>query len=1253
MIRTLTITLAMTKMLDMQSQRFSLHKETYRRNECVIVYMTHERFGGLSNMASGFPLSINGVRIPTSEALYQACRFPHLPNVQRIIIGQRSPMTAKMKSKPYRNQTRADWDSVRVQVMDWCLRVKLAQHWDAFSRLLLSTEEKPIVEESRKDDFWGAKAQDMATLVGTNVLGQLLMNLRRELKQESHILLKTVSPPPLRDFMLIGKPIGVVTATEVSADVIPKREEHALFSHAAERVAVSTEAQVTGTNQPYPLEQETVLSGSSYPKRLIEVDLPIKRISVHARREKSIRHGHISTLHIWWARRPLAACRAIICAALWPDPADPLCPETFRTTARQLMEKWASDQLKLCGEESGRNFISIQKAPKLLNDNAILRRALLDFIADFANWDASNVPAFVDTAHRLTASAYKALGSPQGTKPLVVDPFAGGGAIPLEALRVGAEAIASDLNPVAVLLNKVALEYIPRYGHRLREEFRRWGEWVKDEAARQLAEYYPEDPAGGKPIAYLWARTIRCEGPGCGVEVPTVGSMWLSKKGQTKVAFRPIVDRDRKRIDFEVLQNPDIDLVPKGIVRRSAVTCPVCGYTTSAQATAKQFIEKHGGSQDARLLFIVKRTKEGQRVFSSPKPHDIDAVRHATEAFRKLQGMTIGSIPLIPHEELPYLRSIFNVHVYGVRRWSEMFSPRQIVSLVAIHKGIRRLVDEDFIDSSLREPVLTLLALLFDRVMVRNTAFCIWDSTTQCIMQLFNQGQSLPIRFEYAEMVPLADEGSGWTNSINYIEKVIDENSNLSNLATVLCADASQPFLPENIAQAVITDPPYYDSVPYANLSDFFFVWLKRNLTGYQSDLLKYDETPKSQEIVQLAERNQKYSYKTKANYETLLTRSLENMRLVVEPGGIGTIVFAHKSTEGWEAAIKSVIDSGWVVTASWPIDTEMRQRLRAQKSAALASSVHLVCRPRENPDGSLRMEDIGDWRDILTELPVRIHEWMPRLAEEGVVGADAIFACLGPALEIFSRYSRVEKASGEAVTLKEYLEQVWAAVAKEALTMVFQGADASGFEEDARLTAMWLWTLRTSESNGNGAVSDEDSEEDEQEESTQKAKSSGFALEYDAARKIAQGLGAHLEDLTSLVEIKGDTARLLLVAERTRALFGKDEAQAPTTARRKKESQLKLGFEAELQQAEESSGWGQKGAPRLGSTILDRVHQAMILFAAGRGEALRRFLVDEGVGRDERFWRLAQALVALYPPGSDERRWVEGVQARKKGLGF
>ena len=257
------------------------------------------------------------------------------------------------------------------------------------------------------------------------------------------------------------------------------------------------------------------------------------------------------------------------------------------------------------------------------------------------------------------------------------------------------------------------------------------------------------------------------------------------------------------------------------------------------------------------------------------------------------------------------------------------------------------------------------------------------------------------------------------------------------------------------------------------------------------------------------------------------------------------------------------------------------------------------------------------------------------------------------PTLEIFSRYSRVEKASGEQVTLKEYLEQVWAAVSKEALAMIFSGADATGFEEDARLTAMWLWTLSTGSNGSNGKTMVRNAEiETEDEECTTKATPVvGYVLEYDAARKIAQGLGAHLDKLKSLVEVKGETARLLPVSERATYLFGKDAGQAPTK-RKKKDAQLSL-FEYMDQEELEGGSWQIEAISKIGHTVLDQLHQSMILFAAGRGEALKRFLVEEGIGREQRFWRLAQSFSALYPTKSDEKRWVDGVLARKKGLDF
>ncbi len=448
-----------------------------------------------------------------------------------------------------------------------------------------------------------------------------------------------------------------------------------------------------------------------------------------------------------------------------------------------------------------------------------------------------------------------------------------------------------------------------------------------------------------------------------------------------------------------------------------------------------------------------------------------------------------------------------------------------------------------------------------------------------------------------------------------------------------------------------MTDPPYYDAVPYAHLSDFFYVWLRRSIGEYYPDLISDPQVAKEEEIV--VDRPHELSNSTHdiEFYASELTKAFAESCRIVRPDGVATIVFASKTTASWEAMLKAVVDAGWIITGSWPIDTEREARMAAQGQARLTSSVHLVCRPRKNPSGVSQKDDIGDRRDVLQALPRRIHEWMPRLADEGVVGADAIFACLGPALEVFSRYRRVEKASGEVVTLKEYLEQVWAAVSKEAITMVFKGADASGFEEDARLTAMWLWTLSAG-LNGDGEGASEVTDTEEEPETTVSAPK-GYVLEYDAARKIAQGLGAHLDSLTSLVEVKGENARLLPVAERTRKLFGKDEAESPSSNRKKKSPQLELGFVAELKEAEEAGTWGAKGAPALGATVLDRVHQCMILFAAGRGDALRRFLVEEGVGKDGRFWSLAQVLSYLYPKSSDEKRWVDGLLARKKGLGF
>ncbi|MGH9436323.1 MAG: DUF1156 domain-containing protein [Terriglobia bacterium] len=1021
---------------------------------------------------------------------------------------------------------------------------------------------------------------------------------------------------------------------------------------------------------------------NAYPKRLIETDLPIKRISEHARKEKSIRHGHISTLHIWWARRPLAACRAVICASLWPDPTDPICPQRFRNESSRLITKFARNAITdrqlaaHCSHDNWVKWQALASARQLDPQNEThwnaLRTALLDFIADFSDWDNATVVEYLETSQALTQAAHEALGGDANTSPLVVDPFAGGGSIPLEALRVGADAFASDLNPVAVLLNKVLLEYVPKFGDKLAEEVRKWGEWVEGEAKRELGRFYPDDCSEAKPTAYVWARTILSEGPSPfaePIEVPLIRSMWLSKKkgrefalgwerrqdGQIKTETRSVIFADGtnqivRRPILKVFRPKSVSDVEHGTSRGGAATCPITGYTTPVENVRKQLEKRRGGASDARMLCVVTaKAHETGKNYRIATDQDIDATNAASDELRRRPFLDDSSISLVPDGKLNHLRGFFNVVLYGMTTWGDLFTPRQalvLTTLTRLVRGIEAKFDSKQ-DAGLSTAVRACLGLAVSRHADINASLAMWHTTRELITHVFGR-QALPMVWDFAEANSFSDASGSFSGGVDWIARVIAQQR-IPKSGTVEQASATCHPLPADAAEAVVTDPPYYAAIPYADLSDFFYSWLKRSVGDLYPELFGAELSPKEQECVSLSHRAAMYRNKDKNWFESTMRLACAECRRYTKPSGIGVFVFANKETSGWEAMLGALVSSGWIITAAWPIDTEMGTRLRARNSAVLASSVHLVCRPRGAADDPSQTSEVGDWRDVLAELPKRIEEWMPRLASEGIVGADAIFACLGPALEIFSRYAHVEKASGEIVTLNEYLEYVWAAVAKEALSMIFVGGDATGLEEDARLTAMWLWTLSTGvEGEVGEGNQDEATDEGEKEVG---GVLDGFVLEYDAARKIAQGLGAHLEQLTSIVEISGDKARLIPLPERARHLFGKNEGTAPTK-RKGKPKQLSL-LEALNESDEDESGVQDKNVSRLGASVLDRIHQSMILFGAGRGEALKRFLVTDGAGQDQRFWRLAQALSALYPKGTDERRWVEGVLARKKGLGF
>ena len=474
-------------------------------------------------------------------------------------------------------------------------------------------------------------------------------------------------------------------------------------------------------------------------------------------------------------------------------------------------------------------------------------------------------------------------------------------------------------------------------------------------------------------------------------------------------------------------------------------------------------------------------------------------------------------------------------------------------------------------------------------------------------------------------------------------------------------ADATDHLLPDQSAGIWFTDPPYYDAIPYGDLSDFFLVWLKRTLPSHPLVQDPFDPdnilSPKTREIVQDETKRVDGRPKDRAWFEETMAKAFAEGRRVLSEDGIGSVVFAHKTTEGWEALLSGMIRGGWTITGSWPIATEMSSRLRARDSAALATSVHLVCRPRPAD------APVGDWADVLRELPERVGDWMHRLQGEGVRGADLVFACVGPALEVYSRYSSVETAEGREVTLREYLEKVWEVVGREALEQVLGTAEAQArngaagaLEEDSRLTALFLWTMQSTaadSSSGNGMEPEDDDEGDDEDEAPRR-KASGYSLPFDVARRFAQPLGIHLDDWESrIIKTEKGVVRLLPVAERGKQIFGEsgvaaaaDEMDAASNA----SPQLSLFPEEPPTVRGPARRRGRSVTvaadamePTLSATTLDRVHAAMLLQASGRSQALRNLLRAEQE-RSPDFLRLANALTALYPPGSEEKRLLDAM---------
>ena len=581
-------------------------------------------------------------------------------------------------------------------------------------------------------------------------------------------------------------------------------------------------------------------------KRLAEVDFPIAEVSRHAAREKSIRHGHPSTLHLWWARRPLASSRAVLMALLLPDPCDANCPPSFKTDARKAL-------LAMKIRPSGWD--------EQVKTDEGLRRALLKFIADFANWDNSAKSEFLEAGRALVKAAH-----PEET-PLVVDPFAGGGSIPLEALRLGCEAFASDLNPVACLILKVMLEDIPRHGPGLAEELRKAGAEIKAKAEKELADLYPKDPDGATPIAYLWARTVRCEAPNCGAEIPLMRSMWLCRKPKRKWALRSKVVRDdgiSPRVEFEIFEPQAEREVAGGTVARAKATCVCCGVVLPPDRVRAQLAAQKGGADavfdehgnrtgGARMTSVVTlRPGEQGRHYRLSTDSDYAAVRQAQQRVAEImdeweRGGRQGLCP-VPDEPLPPIGTLgFRVQRYGMLQWGDLFTARQKAAFTIVSKAIAGVRTTG--------PVKEILAMICTKLSDRCNSLVNWSLAVECPNQLF-KGNAIPMGWDYGESNLLSDSSASIVQTLeNIVANVKATMIDDVQAGAIHLADATGHPLPDQSANVVFTDPPYYDAVPYADLSDFFLVWLKRTLPHHTLLQDPFDPdnplSPKTLEAVQ------------------------------------------------------------------------------------------------------------------------------------------------------------------------------------------------------------------------------------------------------------------------------------------------------------------------------------------------------------------------------------------------------------------
>lgn len=753
-------------------------------------------------------------------------------------------------------------------------------------------------------------------------------------------------------------------------------------------------------------------------RRLIEDFIPIREISAQAAREKSIRKGHISTLHLWWARRPLVAARAAVFASLVAAPG------TYQK--RTCLKKTMID---LCRWEAGEDTIGRAKK-KILE----------------AQRERLNLPA--DTPLN------------EVPPPKVLDMFAGGGAIPLEALRLGCETYAVELNPVAHIIELCTLVYPQKYGKKLAEEVEKWGNWVIENVQAEIGDLYPSIKTGElllekfeqielltqskpkqlnlaknlTPVAYLWTRTVKCPNPTCGAAVPLVRQTWLCKKSKKYVALKVTPNYETKQVEFEVVEaatEKGLGFDPAAGSSRGNSVCRHCGTTLDVK-----YVKKEGlvGRIDQQLMSIICTTTGTQgktylagRQFSQYIPDQIDLNN-------RLEKLCEESNLTTPSESLPNYGVLgFRVQPYGLLKWADLFTSRQLLALMTFVKWVR-LAHEKMMQQGYEEEfgkaIATYLGIMCDRVSAYNNSVTSWHSTGEKVNPIFTR-QALPMVWDFVEINPLGNASGNAKGALTWIFQVINQESNSGLPGNSQRGSAIALPIESKSLDAVVTDPPYFDSVPYADLSDFFYVWLKRSIGHLYPEHFSGQLTPKKNEAIMEPSRHEGNRTKAAKAYEDMMHKSFCEASRVLKSSGVMVVVYAHKTTSGWVTLIDSLRRAGFTITEAWPLDTEMGSRLRAHNSAALASSIFLVARKREN-------SAVGDYAtEVRPQLAEIVQERVKTLMEEGVTGADLVIACIGAGLRAYTQFDRVELPNGDELDAQIFLDEVQKEVLETILTDV------------------------------------------------------------------------------------------------------------------------------------------------------------------------------------------------------------------------